>query len=202
MSLLSIIIGSVIRLIGNLCEESNINDDNDQDFIIISTKDEFRFKLPSFWNHRMSCISMEYWPFQMSILNMTSNEDFKRFFMKGYDNNFFNIGKFISSLVYGVSDESYNPCIVQIEEFIIDYHGYSTIRKNYSILFNSNTKNLVNVNSIKSKIICAKYLILMMNEMPYDIVNIGNYSRLVKWLFKKTHTPDNKSEEIFSPKGW
>lgn len=168
----------------------------------LGTSDQFYFSLPSLWNHRMICLSLDDWSYQMINFHVISNERLKNFFMIGSHNICVDIEEFLSSLSIYTSDESYNPDVVQIEELRLDYHGYSTRKKNYSIRLERKTHNLKQNRDIKSKLVCAKYLILLINEIPFGEANMANYSRLVKWLYQTTREVNNQNLSIVCPKGW
>lgn len=191
--LLCVIIG-IFNLIFNE-EDVKISDDN-------LSSQQCYFSQPSLWNHRMCCTLLHDWPYQLNKFYLISNKSLKRFFTKGEHNKCENIENFLSSLSIFTSDESYNPDIVQIEELKINYHGYSTQKKNYSVSLSRETCRLKQNSNVKDRMICAKYIILLMNEIPIGEANMMNYTLLVKWLFQKLHSETNQKYVDFFPKGW
>ena len=208
LSILSYAFIETIKIVKNLTffekiESTKENLETVKENLEITNENYFLY--PSLWNHRMLCTSLIDWSYQMKEFNNSSSEILKKFFTKGYENEIFHIENFLSLLSINTSDESYNPNIIQIEDFQLHYHGYSTKVKNYSIYIKNDVNNfkfnnnLKLNNNLKSKLICAKYLILLMNEIPFGYGNMINYSKLVKWLIDKS----NENNLPFNrPKGW
>jgi hypothetical protein len=167
--------------------------------VTVEETSQYFFTLPVYYNHRLINTTMEIWKFQMDKIDDSTNRNLKNFFLH---KEIANIDKFLSLLSFITSDETYNPEVVQIEEFVCLYDGYSTQKKNYTLKFFPLKHHLNRVSNLKDKIICAKYLIMMMNEIDHKKVNMVNYCNLVKWLSTiGVEYLSGNSFEIY-PKGW
>lgn len=153
---------------------------------------------PNFLSHRTNNTTMYSWEHQIKKSLFLSNK-IRSFVFKG--NNFISLDRFLMTLK--ISDyDSLNPSKFQIENIIYIDHGYSTVRKNYSLKTTYNCDNLNFIYSEQDKIICAKYLLMIMNEISVDEINIYNYNNLVKYINKKSNVVLGKNVKNFYPKGW
>ena len=158
------------------------------------------YPLPSMYNHRMLCVSLDIWPYQMDILLKFKDSKLYRFI---YDINFecIDVESFIRSLLITNFDD-FNPNIFQIEEFKCIYHGYSSTLKNYSIMYNNETKSLINPSNNFSVGLCCKFLILILNEVNVRFLNKTNYSKLVLLHLRMIKMTEVSLKGFLFPDGW
>lgn len=201
LSIWSTTISNLVPLANKLTGSTKENSSKDQ-YVFVENDNKYFFTLPVYYNHRLINTTMDMWKFQMNRVEDSTNEILKGFLLNNEGYGVYRIDAFLSTLLFTTSDDTYNPEIVQIEEFACIYDSYSTQRKNYTIRFVSKKDHLRRVVTLKDKIICAKYLIMMMNEINYEDVNMANYCRLVKWLNDTANNYLGDGNKEIYPKGW
>lgn len=157
------------------------------------------FMLPSFYNHRMINVTLETWKFQVDEDKILGDAILSSLIFNNISAS--SIDYYLSQL--SITDyDSFNPNFFQINGIQITYLGYSTKKKNYIISYSSKRNNMKKPSTDNDKLICLKFLILIMNEVNPNFLNIGNYSSLVRWGFDKIKNSDSFSFVEFSPPGW
>lgn len=145
--------------------------------IFYSKNSKFKkiYKYPDYFSHRTNNSTMYIWDFQINK-KMNISSKIASFIFKG--NNYLFIDRYLSSLKIS----KYNTSFFQIENILCVNHEYSNISKNYSLEVRKNCDYLLSVKSKTDKIICAKYLLMIMNEVNYNDVNMVNYNLLVSYI--------------------
>ena len=139
------------------------------------------YTYPNFCNHRTINVTLYSWPHQISINDNNLSNKLKFFIFN--KNKIDDIDKYLSYLHIS----KYDPLdmrFIKIENVEYEFIEYSTLNKNYNLKIVKNFDNIYPNKSIFDKLISAKILIMIMNEVKYDELNLLNYSILVKWYLK------------------
>lgn len=157
------------------------------------------FKFPTFWNHHSLNTSLYKWKYQLEkSQKYYSNLLYSFIFGKTHYSDI----EYYLCLLHISSVDTLNPNVVQIEDIIYNFHEYSHYKKNYSLTRTSSRSNLHKVSSRIDKLICAKYLILIMNEVYFEELNMYNYTLLVYWVSKNLEKIGYDKLDEYYPKGW
>lgn len=157
------------------------------------------YLLPTFCSHRLLNTTLDYWPYQVlyNSHNLSNN-------MKSFLNGSLILipmetilSKFMISEYNSLYDETF-----QIDNYKIEYHGYSTNKRNYTIKNVKNPTNLKNVSSHQDMIMCAKYLLLICNEIHFNFINMKAYDILVSWIRNESLKYDIYDRHKCYPNGW
>lgn len=184
------------------CDSEILDIYENDDFIVCNKIDKLKyeiFKSNCFWSHRHICVSMDIWPYQITNNMIKKGSPFSYILRNRITLNMFDLT--ISSF-YISNYKSWNPERIQISNFIITQYSYSTINKNYKIENSNDFSNLRRVSSHNDKIICAKYLIFLLNEVNNDYVPLENYSLIVYWLIDQLRNLPYEEKINILPKGW
>lgn len=162
-------------------------------------EDKYLVKRTTYFSHRYNNTSLNNWPFQVKK-DKNKISGILEFFMFNTCFIKYNIDDFLSRLRISNYD-NHNPKFFTIEDYTIEYYGYSTNHKNYSIKI-GNIPNLIDVSTDEDKLMCAKFLIFIMNEINEDDVNMYNYNKLIQWFFKNAIEYNEYTGISLYPLGW
>jgi len=153
------------------------------------------------YNHRLNCLSLDIWDYQVSKVNLDKCSKLYEFMFGNNGVLYGNIDYFLESLFI---TDSYDDKMetFQIEDFVISMVGYSTDVKNYKVKKSCDKNNLVSCDNIILKAICSKFLILLMNEINKDDINIDNYYKLVEWHINCIKFFKPNKRHVLIPEGW
>lgn len=182
---------------------------NSTDFLFNSVEDgEFQrvdksvnniFPSPTFWNHHTLNTSLYKWKYQLEK-SQKYHSNILHSFIFGKIN--FSDIEYYLCLLHMSKVDRLDPNVIQIEDVIYNFHEYSHCKKNYSLGITSSRSNLHKVTSNFDKLICAKYLILIMNEVYFEELNMYNYTLLVYWVSKNLEKIGYDRLGEYYPKGW
>lgn len=147
---------------------------------------KFYVDKPVMWNHRE--FNMDFygkmWKYQTPKAPnffMNDSQLYNFIFGNGIETD---IGSFIESIIFGKFTDDKGVKIYFIDNITLEYHGYSTQNKNYTLTFyNGRPKDMgIKPSNVVQKLIVAKLVILIMNESDPEDLNYTNYGNLIHWM--------------------
>lgn len=157
---------------------------------------------PTMWNHRYFNNN-----FYSDMWNHQTQRDFNYFVNDSQLYNFIfgegmetNINFFLNNIVFGKFIAKDGRTLYYVDNIAIDYHGYSTVKKNYTLTFYRGGKlGTQHPSNIVEKLSIAKLIILIMNECDPEEINYTNYGNLIHWILENGKNIEGINVNVFGP---